>query len=153
MKISNALFVLLLSLVALPVKAQDYAIGELNAEETTVSRPFSITRVEAFDGGLRLFISADNPTAVTDLLAAGNLRAQLSDHLAGAETTPTISFCKAVRCTADSEPVYLAYHDPLPGCGGNPPAGIEYFFKVAAALGPDRDLAIGLDPDFLWLIR
>jgi hypothetical protein len=30
---------------------------------------------------------------------------------------------------------------------------IEYFFDVAAVLGPGRDLALGEDPDFLWLIE
>jgi hypothetical protein len=153
MRFCKMLSLLLFILTALPVKAQDYAIEELSAEEITHPRPFSIARVEPVDTGLRLFLSTDNPEAIADLLAAGGLKAQLSDHATETETLLPISFGKAVRCTADSDPVYLAYADPLPDCDGNPPAGIEHFFEVAAVLGPYRDLALGEDPDFLWLIE
>ncbi len=153
MRFWRTLSVLLLLLIALPLKAQDYVIGELSAEETTGPRPFSITRVEPFDGGLRLFLDTDNPAAGADLVAAGTLPAQHSDHGTETEMLVSISFGKAVRCTADADPVYLSYADPLPSCDGNPPAGIEYFFEAAAVLGPNRDLALGEDPDFLWLIE
>ena len=52
-----------------------------------------------------------------------------------------------------SQPVYMAFRDPLPSCSDKPPVRIDYFFEVSALLGPGRDLAIGQDPDFLWLIE
>jgi hypothetical protein len=149
----KTLSVLFLFLVALPVKAQDYAIEELSAEETWVTKPFSIARVAPFDGGLRLFINADDPAAVANLLAAEALQAQVSDHETETETLLSITFGKAVRCTSGSDPVYLGYPDPNPDCGGQPTAVIEYFLSVAAVLGSNRDLAIGEDPDFMWLIE
>ena len=153
MQFWRTLPVLLLLLIPLQVKAQDYAIEELSAEEISGLCPFSINRVMPFDGGLRLFLGIDDPAAIADLLAAGALKAQLSDHGTETETLLSISFGKAVRCTADADPAYLAFTDPLPDCGGQSPAAIEYFFSVAAVLGPDRDLALGEDPDFLWLIE
>lgn len=144
--------VLLVLLTVLPVKAQDYAIEELSSE-AALPRPFSITRVAPFDGGLRLFMSTENPQAVADLLSAGVLQAQLSDHGTDSGTLVSITFGKAVRCTVEANPAYLGYLDPLPACDGQSPAAIEYFFSVAAVLGPNRDLAIGEDPDFLWLIE
>ena len=153
MQFQKTLFVLLLFLVSPLVKAQDYAVEELSAEETSAIRPFSITQVVPTDSGLRLFLSTDNPAAIADLLSSGALQTQLSDNVAGTETPVPISFGEAVWCTADGDPVYLAYQDALPSCGGQPPAIIEYFFDVAAVLGPGSDLALGEDPDFLWLIE
>jgi hypothetical protein len=153
MQFQKTLFALLLFLVSPLVKAQDYAVEELSAEETTAIRPFSIAQVVPTDSGLRLFLSTDNPAAIADLLATWALQTQLSDNVAGTETPVPISFGEAVWCTADGDPVYLAYQDPLPTCGGQPPSMIEYFFDVAAVLGPGRDLALGEDPDFLWLIE
>jgi hypothetical protein len=152
MQILRTLFALLLVLLAQSVRAQNFTIEESSAEETAAPPPFSITRVEPADNGLRVFLNTDNPAAVSDLLFSGALQAQLSDNQLGTETAVPISFGKAVRCTADADPVYLGYPDPLPDCAGQPPATIEYFFRVSAALGPDRDLAIGDDPDYLWLI-
>jgi hypothetical protein len=139
--------------VSLQLRAQDYAIEEMSDEETTAVRPFSISRVVPFDSGLRLFLSTNDPDAIASLLAAGAFQAQLSDHQAETDTALLLSLGKAVWCTEAGEPVYLAYSEPLPSCDGNPPVRIECFFEVSAALGPGRDLAIGLDPDFLWLIE
>jgi hypothetical protein len=152
MQFSRTFFALLLVLLAQPVIAQNYTIEESSAEEATTLRPFSIARVEPVDNGLRVFLTTDNPASVSDLLSSGALQAQLSDNQLGTETRVSISFGKAVQCTADSDPVYLGYPDPLPDCAGQPPVAIEYFFSVGTILGPDRDLAIGDDPDYLWLI-
>ncbi len=149
----RTLSLLLLILMASPVMAQEFSIEELSAEEPTSIRPFSITGVSPADGGLRIFISTDNPANVAGLLADGSLQAQLSDNEAESETLLSITFGKVVVCTAGADPVYLAYADPDPDCGGQPPAAIAYFFAVEATLGPNRDLAIGEDPDFMWLIE
>jgi hypothetical protein len=90
---------------------------------------------------------------VAGLLGAGAFEAQLSDHRKESATNHPISLGKAVWCYRNGTPIYLGYTDPLPECDGNPPARIEYFFEVPVTLGPDQDLAIGQDPDFLWLIE
>jgi hypothetical protein len=149
----KVLSILFFILMALPVRAQDYAIEELSGEETSAQKPFSITGISPVDGGLRIFINTDDPAAVADLLAEGSLQAQLSDHEAKTENLLPLSLGKAVRCTSESDPVYLVYADPNPDCGGQQPTSIDYFFSVVASLGINRDLAIGEDPDYLWLIE
>jgi len=133
--------------------AGDYAIEQLRAEDATTSPPFSISRAVAFDGGLRLLLTTDSPDAIAELLAAGALEAQLSDHEAETASTVSLTLGKAVWCTEDGQPVFMSSLDPTPLCDGAPPARIEYFFEAAVTLGPGRDLAIGQDPDFLWLIE
>ena len=131
----------------------DYAIEELRDTHSTTLPPFSISHVVAFDGGLRLFLTTECPDTVAGLIPLGALEAQLSDHEAETASTVSLSFGKAVWCTEDGEPVFMSYLDPTPLCDGAPPARIEYFFEAAVTLGPGRDLAIGQDPDFLWLIE
>jgi len=150
------LFTLLLVLIALPslqLKAQEYTIEEMSDENAAIPCPFSISRVTPINGGLRIFINTNDPAAIARLVSAGSLQAQLSDNEAGTETILPLSFRKALWCEYPGSPVYLAFGDPLPSCNGNPPARIEYFFEVAAILGPGLDLAIGQDPEFLWLIE
>jgi hypothetical protein len=141
-------------LLNLPVlRAQNYSIAEMSDQNVTTPRPFSISSVTPINGGLRIFINTSNPSAIANLVSAGSLQAQLSDNKAGTETILPLSFGKAVWCSSSGSPVYLAFGAPLPSCNGNPPARIEYFFEVAATLGPGLDLAIGQDPEFLWLIE
>jgi hypothetical protein len=156
MQFRKSLFTLLLVLTALPslqLKAQEYTIEEMSDENAAISRPFSISRVTSINGGLRVFINTNDPDAVANLVSAGSLQAQLSNNEAGTEKILPLSFGKAVWCEYPGSPVYLAFGDPLPGCSGNSPARIEYFFEVAAVLGPGLDLAIGQDPEFIWLIE
>jgi hypothetical protein len=156
MQFRKNLFTLLLVLATLPslqLKAQDYAIEEMSDDNTVAPRPFSISRVTRINGGLRIFINTSNPDTIAKLVSAGSLQAQLSDNEAGTETILPLSYGKAVWCEFPGSPAYLAFGDPLPSCNGNPPARIEYFFEVAAVLDPGRDLAIGQDPEFLWLIE
>jgi hypothetical protein len=131
----------------------EYSIQFLCDEDATTSPIFSIIRVEPTDGGLRLFLGTSDPSGVADLLANGALEAQLSDHRSETATSPSISLGKAVWCTDDGPAVYLDFASPLPECDGKPPVKIEYFFTVPVTLGPDRDLVIGQDPDFLWVIE
>jgi len=145
--------ILLMILVTPLLKAQDYAIMNLTDENAVADMPFSISRVVPFYQGLRLFLSTNNPDAVSDLLSAGKLQAQLSDNQAGTEKLVPLSLGRAVWCPDSDTPVHLLFNAPLPDCGGNPPAQIQYFLEVAVSLGPELDLAIGNDPDFLWLIE
>ena len=156
MQFRKSLFILLLVLTTLPslqLKAQEYTIEEMSDENAAVPRPLSISRVTPINGGLRIFINTRDPDAIARLVSAGSLQAQLSNNEAGTETILPLSFGKAVWCEFPGSPAYLAFGDPLPGCNGNSPARIEYYFEVAAVLGPGLDLAIGQDPEFLWLIE
>ena len=132
--------------------AGDYTIEELVDENATTSPPFSISHVVPFPDGLRFFLTTDSPDAVADLLTDGALQAELSDHESETSTAVSLSLGEAIWCSQDGDPAYVAYVDPLVLCGA-PPARIEYYLEVVAALGPGRDLAIGQDPDFLWLIE
>ena len=145
--------ILLMILVTPLLKAQDYAIMNLTDENAVAAMPFSISRVVPSDRGLRLFLNTNNSNAVSDLLSAGKLQAQLSDNQAGTEKLVPLSLGKAVWCPDSDSPVYLSFNAPLPDCGGKNPARIEYFLEAAVSLGPELDLAIGNDPDFLWLIE
>ena len=133
--------------------AGDYTIEELVDENATTSPPFSISHVVPFPDGLRFFLTTDSPDAVADLLTDGALQAELSDHESETATSVSVFFGEAVWCTEEDIPVYRAYRDPIPPCGDASPARIEYFFELAVTLGPGIDLAIGQDPDFLWLIE
>ncbi len=145
--------VLMVQLIPIELKAQNFAIDEMRDANTAAIKPFSISRVLAFNGGLRIFLNTADPNVVAGLLKAGALQAQLSDHNAGTETLIPLTLGKAVWCSNAANPIYIAFGDPLPSCNGKPPASIEYFFEAAVVLGPGRDLAIGQDPDFLWLIE
>jgi hypothetical protein len=145
--------ILLVILVTPLLTAQDYAIMNLTDENAIAAMPFSISRVAPFDQGLRVFLHTSNPDAIADLLGTRKLQAQLSDNQAGTDNLVPLSLGKAVWCPDSGTPVYLSFNAPLPDCGGKPPARIEYFLVAAVSLGPELDLAIGNDPDFLWLIE
>lgn len=149
-----ALFALrLLAPTALP--ADDFLTTELTSEEASGSLPFSLSGVEAFRGGLRLFIAAPDVTSTIHLYETGVLEAQLSRHNGddGTASPVSLALLKAVWCSGNA-PLYLGYQDPPPGCGGSTsPIRVEYLFEVPVLLGPEDDLAIGLDPDFLWIVE
>ena len=137
-----------------PIRSADYVVEEMR-EEGSLALPFSIARVESLPDGLRLFLSTADIAAVAGLVASGALEGQLSDNEAGTETTVTLSLGKAVWCTQDGEPLYLGYAEALPACSdsGQLPQRVEYFLIAQVTLGAGRDLAIGKDPDYLWLIE
>jgi hypothetical protein len=148
------LSVIVCLLLTAPIRAADYVIEEMR-EEGSLALPFSIARVDPFPDGLRLFLSTADIAAIAGLVASGALEGQLSDNEAGTQTTVTLSLSKAVWCTEDGEPVYLGYAQALPACSdsGQPPQRVEYFLIAQVTLGAGRDLAIGKDPDYLWLIE
>ncbi len=149
----TSLLILALSCIPPVFAAGDYSIQYMSEEDAATSPPFSIDGATEIDGGLRLFISTGDPEAVAALLSDGALETQLSDHQARTATSVSLYFGKAVKCTDPGPTVYLDYSDPLPSCGGKPPVSVDYYFEVPVTLGSGRDLAIGHDPDYLWLIE
>ncbi len=135
------------------IHAQSFSIGEFRSEDSTASPPFSIVRVEPFSDLLRLFLETDQPETVAEILSSSGLEAQLSDNELETTTSAFLALGKAAYCTIAGQPVYLSYSAPLPDCSGRPPVKVEYFIETTVTLGPGRDLAIVLDPDFMWLIE
>jgi hypothetical protein len=89
---------LLLLLIAhlFQFSAGDYLVDELRDENASTLPPFSISRIVPFDGGLRLFLRTDRPDAVSRLLAASTLEAQLSDHKSETAKPAPLSLGKAI---------------------------------------------------------
>ncbi len=139
--------------VPMPLKAQDYAIEELVEETAIAPKPFSILRIDPFDGGMRLFLSTGNPRGIADLLTAGALEARFSDHESEYDEAVSLSLGKAVWCGIDDEPRYVTFLTPTPRCQDKSLPYVEYFLQVPVILSTGQDLAIGQDPDFLWLIE
>jgi hypothetical protein len=140
---------LFLILVVMPaaVNAAEYNIEELQSETATVAKPFSITQVEQQRGELRLFIQAGNIAQIQRLISSGTLAAQFSEG-ENAMTVP-LSLSKAVTCDTGTT-YHLGYSAPMPDCTISQ---IRYYLRTPVTLGQGRDLAIGIDPDFIWIIE
>jgi hypothetical protein len=154
-RIRHSLLLLVLStlFISVQLRAQSYSIAELRDENTTAKWPFLLYRAAPSYSGLRMFLMTYNLAAVSSLLDAGSLVGQLSDLNTRTETIVPLSLGKAVTCTVYSMPMYFPYKYPYPVCGGKPPFWVEFFIEAPVTLGPWRDLAIGQDPDFLWLVE
>jgi hypothetical protein len=128
-----------------------YSVLELHEEG--VSPLFSVSTVEDAAGSLKIFISTSNPAAVAEAIAAGVLEAQLSTHSAdGSGTVEPVSFSFMKMLQCQNAWITLPYSEPDPqGCVA---AETRFFFLVPIGpLGLGQDLALGLDPDSLWLIE
>ena len=145
---------IVLLLATAPIRAADYVVEEMR-EEGTPNLPF-LSR--ASNRSLEDFASSSQRK---DIVAVASLvsfwraaRPTVRQRGRDRDQRP-ISLGKAVWCTQDSAPVYLGYEDSLPACSdsGQPPERVEYFLIAPVTLGPGRDLAIGKDPDYLWLIE
>ena len=140
--------ILLLTLtvtLAVNAHASSYTVEELS--DSPKAKPFSITSVESHPGELRLFIQSGNYAHIQELIRNGSLTAQLSEG-EDAVTVP-LSFFKAVVCK-DLGTFHLGYSEQLPDCKIEQ---LRYYLRAPVTLGHGRDLSIGLDPDFLWLIE
>ena len=127
--------------------ADNYAVEELIGDTATEVKPFSITQVEQQRGELRLFIQTGNIAHIQRLISNGTLLAQFSEG-DNAMTVP-LSLSKAIVC--DSGTIYhLGYSAPLPNCAITQ---TRYYLRTPVTLGQGRDLAIGIDPYFIWIIE
>jgi len=145
-------------MLAVALSASGYArtVGNYNERNLTEDggnpkkMPFSITRIEQQSGQLRLWIQAGNDgiNNVANLVNNGKLDAQLSDGENG--KTVSLSLRKAVTCKKTGT-YQLEYSDASPkGCTVEK---TEYYLNTPVTLVKNRDLAIGFDPDFLWLVE
>ena len=127
--------------------ADNYTIEELTSEAATGTKPFSITQIEGQRGELRLFIQTGNIAQIQRLITDGTLSAQFSDG-ENAMTVP-LSLSKAVTCD-DGTIHHLGYSAPLPNCAVSQ---TRYYLRAPVTLGLGRGIAVGLDPDFIWVIE
>jgi len=125
--------------------AENFNIEEISENQKPM--PFSITRVEQQTGEIRLWIESSKIAEVSKLLRGGVLQAQSSKG--ESSITVPLSLWKAVDCK-NRGTFHLGYSEPLPNYKIE---RIRYYFRVPVTLGQGRELAIGIDPDFLWLIE
>ena len=126
--------------------ADNYAVEELKSE-TAGTHPFSITQIEQQRGELRMFIQSGNIAQIQRLISDGTLSAQFSGD-ENAMTVP-LSLSKAVTCDTGTT-YHLGYSAPLPDCVIS---RTRYYLRTPVTLGQGGDLAIGIDPDFIWIIE
>ena len=133
-----------------------YTVEEMSEDEKPM--PFHIGEIEQKSGELRIFPRevwgyADH-SEIARLISTGKLEAQLSDSESNKDVP--LSLRKAVTCK-DARgnrigPYYLGYSEAIPtAC--KVVEQIKYYLRAPVTLGKERDLAIGIDPDFMWLIE
>ena len=153
---------LLLTLVMfLTVSVYARTVGRYNIEELSENEkpmPFYIGQIEQKSGELlifpREFWSYADHSEIARLINNGKLEASLSDS-DGSKDVP-LSMRKIVTCK-DSygnyiSPYYLGYSEPVPDAC-EVVEQIRHYISVPVTLGKERDLAIGIDPEFMWLIE
>ena len=153
---------LLLTFAAfLAVSAYARTVGGYNVEEMSEDEkpmPFYIGQVEQKSGELRVFPreawNHADYSEIARLINNGKLEASLSDS-EGSKDVP-LSMRKIVTCK-DSygnyiSPYYLGYSEPVPDAC-EVVEQIRHYISVPVTLGKERDLAIGIDPEFMWLIE
>ena len=126
-----------------------YNVEELSSEDGDPNkRPFTITAIEQQRGQLRMWIQPQYGGISGVARQMSKLEAQVSDA-EGAESV-TLSLNKAVDCK-DNQTVYLGYYAAVPDtCEVT---GTRYYLIAPVTLKQGRDLGLGIDPDYLWLIE
>ena len=126
-----------------------YNIEELTDEEGDPNKkPFTITNIDQQPGQLRIWIRAQYGGISGVARQMSRLEAQVSDAESAESVTLTLN--KAVDCK-DYGTVYLGYSAAVPAyCEV---VGTRYYLLAPVTLKQGRDLGIGIDPDYLWLIE
>ena len=149
------LCLILIFAVSLTIAGYSRDVGMYNVEELTgegadsAKKPFTITEIEQRNGELRLWIQPQygGIASIARMVSSGLLEAQVSDS-EGSDVV-LLSLQKAVVCKDDGT-YHLRYSEPDPDCLIE---RTNYYLRAPVTLRKDRDLGIGLDPDFLWLIE
>ena len=134
-----------------------YNVEELTSEEgDSGKKPFTITGIEQQRGETVIWIRAlyGGIAGVAKKVSAGELQAQISDDEGG--TDVTLSLNREVTCT-DASGSYagtyrLGYSTQLPAACATV-TSTRYYLLAPVVFGLGRDLGIGLEPDYLWLIE
>ena len=154
------LLIMTLAISLTAVQARDvgiYNVEELTSEEGDYAKmPFTITGIEQERGETIIWIRAlyGGIAGVARQVSAGNLKAQISDSEGGADVTLSLNSevtCKDV--SGNYAGTYrLGYSTQLPAACATVDS-TRYYLLAPVVFGHGRDLGIGLDPDYLWLIE
>ena len=140
--------------IAASLTASVYArdVGIYSVEELTGAegdrKPFTITGIDQQPGQLRIWIQAQYGGISGVARQMSRLEAQVSDAESAESVTLTLN--KAVDCKNYST-VYLGYSAAVPAYCEI--AWTRYYLLAPVTLKQGRDLGIGIDPDYLWLIE
>ena len=121
-------------------------------ESETVTPLFAVTGIEITADAVLIPITPRDPAQVAARIATGRLTAEWSDA-SGASTPVPLQFWR--KCLCQGRWVSSGF-DVLRSCAdlcGTAPEGEEFFFRVMAPWPPGADLAIGFEPDSLWLFE
>jgi len=129
----------------------NFHVVELHESET-VAPLFTVTGVELTDNAFLITVISLDPAQVATLIATGRLEAEMSD--ATGATTP-VSLQLWRRCLCGGQWISCGF-DILRTCAdvcGAVPEDEQFFFVVATTLPGGNGLAIGFEPDSLWLFE
>ena len=126
-----------------------YNVEELTGEESDPNKtPFTITAIDQQRGQLRIWIQAQYGDMSGVARQMSKLEAQVSDAESAQDVTLTLN--KAVDCR-DYGTIHLGYSAAVPAyCEIT---GTRYYLLAPVTLKQGRDLGIGINPDYLWLIE
>jgi hypothetical protein len=156
-------FIILTFLAAITVTANaddfytigNFSVTQLTEEGVKARPPFYISDIKQSGGELRIyllpgtaFIELTNISKVARLINKGQLDGQFSDS-ENAKTIPLL-LKKEVSCH-NGKTYRIGYNQATPqGCSVT---STRHYLSAAVTLKRDQDLAIGVDPDFLWIIE
>lgn len=160
MKPITLTWLLLTVVLALPLRGEqverEQTFGTIHLvelhESETVTPLFAVTGIEITAEAVLIPITPYDPAQVAARIATGRMTAELSDA-SGASTPVPLQFWR--KCLCQGQWVSSGF-DVLRGCAdlcGTAPEGEEFFFRVMAPWPPGTDLAIGFEPDSLWLFE
>jgi len=129
----------------------NFHVVELHESET-VAPLFTVTGVELANDAFLITVISLDPAQVATLIATGRLEAEMSDET-GATTPVSLQLWR--RCLCGGQWIPSGF-DILRTCAdvcGAVPEDEQFFFVVATTLPGGNDLAIGFEPDSLWLFE
>jgi len=129
----------------------NFHVVELHESET-VAPLFTVTGVELTDDAFLITVISLDPAQVATLVATGRLEAEMSDET-GATTPVSLQLWR--KCLCGGQWISCSF-DILRTCAdvcGASPEDEQFFFVVATTLPGGNDLAIGFEPDSLWLFE
>jgi len=129
----------------------NFHVVELHESET-VAPLFTVTGVELADDAFLVTVISLDPAQVATLIATGRLEAEMSDET-GATTPVSLQLWR--KCLCGGQWISCGF-DILRTCTdvcGTSPEDEQFFFLVATTLSRGNDLAIGFEPDSLWLFE
>lgn len=127
-------------------------------EDSAATALFSVARIEytyAGNSHIRIYIPAECRDAVRAALESGALVAEISSPGGGDPAAASLTLYRSCRCGGGGSATVSVYTGQACAdrCGADGVEEEEYFIKVYTRLYAGEELAIGLEPDQLWMIE